>query len=220
MILIGSCLFQDVVILTMSSWCQLGVGEVGRPTGCGPAAVLWATRGTSVSAARPVSSGQIQRGGPTAPANPALAEGAAVTHILETVTPPMRPQQSGPVLWASTRTPGTLATASNVPVQTECPALSGTGRASLNVTSVHSEPQVEHFHSFFFLLCINDHLIINSIHHRSQVPAVTSVRRVSMATLRDTAACGEPVGPASVMDTSESAFQEVVTAAAANVSSV
>lgn len=88
------------------------------------------------------------------------------------------------------------------------------------MTSVHSEAQVEHFHCLFFSLCINEHLIINRIHHWSQVPAVTSVRRVSMAILRDKAACSEPVGPASVMDTSESTFQEVVTAAVANVSSV
>lgn len=55
----------------------------------------------------------------------------------------------------------------------------------------------------------------------SQVPAVTSAKRVSMAILwAARAVCGEPVGPVNAMDTSGAALQEVAMAAPVNVSSV
>lgn len=128
----------------MFRWCQLSVEKAGWPTGCGPAAVLWDTRVTSVTAAQPVSSGQIQQRGLSAPASPAAAEEAAVTHILVTVTRQTRPQESRPVLEAFIGTAGTLIPASNVPVQMECPAQLRMDPCSPTVTSVHLEAQVKH----------------------------------------------------------------------------
>lgn len=58
------------------------------------------------------------------------------------------------------------------------------------------------------------------IHNWSQVPSVTSVRRVSMVILWEAAVCREPADPVNAMVTSVSAFQEVVIAAVVNVSSV
>lgn len=86
--------FQDGVIWTMSRWCQLSVGLAALPPGCGPAAVLRDTRGTSVAAAQPGSSGPTQQGGPSAPASPAAAEGGAATHGPGTATQPMRQRDS------------------------------------------------------------------------------------------------------------------------------
>lgn len=139
--------FQDVAIWTMFRWCQLSVEKAGWPSGCGPAAVLWDTRVTSVTAAQLVSRGQSQQRGRSAPASPAAAGGAAVTLTLVTVTQQMRPQERRPVLEASIGTAGTLIPASNVPVQMECPAQLRMDLCSPSVTSVHSEVQVEHVES-------------------------------------------------------------------------
>lgn len=136
--------FQDGAISTMFRWCQLSVETAGWPTGCGPAAVLWDTRVTSVTAAQPVSSGLIQQRGLSAPASPAAAEEAAVTPELVTVTQQMRPQESRPVLEAFIGTAGNPIPASNVPVRMECPAQSRMDPCSPTVTSVLVEAQVEH----------------------------------------------------------------------------
>lgn len=127
---------------TMFRWCQLSVEKAGWPTGCGPAAALWDTRVTSVTAAQPVSSGQTQQRGLSAPASPAAAEEAAATPTLATVTLQMRPQESRPVLEASIGTAGTLIPASNAPVQMERPAQLRMDPCSPTVTSVHLEAQV------------------------------------------------------------------------------
>lgn len=194
----------------MSRWCQLGVGRAAPPPGRGPAAVLWDMRGTSATDARPGSSGPTQQRGPSAPASPAAAGGAAATPTPATATRPTRRQDSRRVLRASIGAAGTLLAASGVPVQRECPAQSGTVRDSLSVTRVHSEAQVGRCDPRGGIRAFS-----KSTRLCSQVPAATCARRVFMATLKETG----PAGPASVMDTSAPASQEAATAPADNVSS-
>lgn len=130
----------------MFRWCQLSAEKARWPTGSGTAAVLWDMRVTCVTGVQLVSSGQIQSTGLLAPASPAVAEEAPVTHILVTVTLRMRPQETWTVQEAFIGTAGTLIPASNVPVQMECPAQLRMDRCSPTVTIVHWEAQVKHFH--------------------------------------------------------------------------
>lgn len=133
---------QDAVTWTTCSWCRPSVGRVSQPPGSRPVAVLWDTRGSSVSAVRWGSDAPHLQTAPSAPANPVPAGGAAAIPSRETVTLPTRPAESRAAPMASTATPGSLVPAPNVPAQTVSPARWSPAQQTPAVTCVPPEPQV------------------------------------------------------------------------------